>query len=105
MHVFEHGYIDNLFCSNNRSLFQHDDSAHGSAGGVLSPRGRRPSETQLVAVWIGDVEEPLSPFGVARCRMGLVPGGDQTTVERVDLRLVDDQSSPPRPAALRRLSD
>src|SRR3984893_4940321 len=66
---------------------------------------QRPSEAQLVAVGIGQVKEPLAPFGITRRGIGLDAGGHQPGMEGVDIGDVENQASPPGPSALGRLDD
>jgi len=58
-----------------------------------------------VTVGIGQVEEAFAPLGVTRRGVRRAAGGDETRIERVDVRYVKYQSSPPGPAALGRLGD
>jgi hypothetical protein len=64
-----------------------------------------PSEAQFVAVRIGQVEEPLAPFGIARCRVWSITGRDHALIEAVDVGMVEDDTSPPGPLLLSRLGD
>jgi hypothetical protein len=45
-----------------------------------------PSEAKFVAIRIGQVKEPLGPFGIARCGVWSVAGRDHGRVEGVDSR-------------------
>jgi hypothetical protein len=66
----------------------------GPPGGSLgSPALERPSEAQLMAVGIGDMEEALAPFRVARRRLDAVAGGDQSGIEPVHIRVVEDHAT------------
>src|SRR3984893_16725539 len=65
----------------------------------------RPSEAQLMAVGIGNMEEALAPFCVARRRLDPVPGGGQPGIEPVHIRVVEDHAAPPRPLPPSRLRD
>jgi hypothetical protein len=47
-----------------------------------------------VPIRIGEVEEPLAPFRVARCRR-MVAGGNYFGVEGIDIGLMEDHASPP----------
>jgi hypothetical protein len=49
-------------------------------GSLGSPALERPSEAQLMAVRIGNMEEALAPFRVARRRLDQVAGGDQSGI-------------------------
>jgi hypothetical protein len=62
-------------------------------------------EAKFVAIRIGQVKEPLAPFGVARCRVWSVAGRDHARIEVVDVGMVEDDTSPPRPISLRGLCD
>ena len=53
-----------------------------------------------MTIRIGQVEEPLAPFGVARCRVWMVAGRDHARMGRVNVGMVEDNSSPPRPRPL-----
>ncbi len=74
----------------------------GIGGFILS---QWPSEAKFVAVRIGQVKEPLAPFGIARCRVWSVAGRDHARMEGVDVGMVEDDTSPPRPISLRGLCD
>src|SRR5712671_523945 len=63
------------------------------------------SEAKFVAIRIGQVEEPLAPFGVARCRVWSVAGRDHARIQGVDVGIVEDDPPPPRPISLRGLCD
>src|SRR5712672_221043 len=63
------------------------------------------SEAKFVAIRIGQVEEPLAPFGIAPCRVWSVAGRDHARIEGVDVGMVEDDTSPPRPISLRELCD
>src|SRR5260370_29705879 len=63
------------------------------------------SEAKLVAIRIGQVKEPLAPFGIARCRVWSIAGRDHARMEGVDFGMVEDDASPPRPISLRGLCD
>src|SRR6266404_954815 len=63
------------------------------------------SEAKFVAIRIGQVEEPLAPLGVARCRVWSVAGRDHARIQGVDVGMVEDDTSPPRPISLRGLCD
>src|SRR5262249_9402197 len=64
-----------------------------------------PSEAKFVAIRIGQVKEPLAPFGIARRRVRSVTRGDHARIEGVDVGMVEDDTSPPRPVSLRGLCD
>ena len=48
-----------------------------------------------MAVWIGDVEVALTPFGVLRRGVGNKLAGDGLLVESIYVRDIKDDSSPP----------
>jgi hypothetical protein len=64
-----------------------------------------PSEAKFVTVRIGQVKEPLAPFGIARRRLWSVAGRNYSRVEAVDVGMVEDDTSPPGPISLRGLCD
>ena len=66
---------------------------------------QRPGETELVSIGVGQVEEPLAPFGVARHCVWAVAGHDHARMEGVNVGMVEDHASPPGPLALGRLRD
>src|SRR5260221_13086381 len=55
------------------------------------------SEGKFVAIRIGQVEEPLAPFGVARCRVWSVAGRDHARRRGADVGVEEDDTAPPRP--------
>src|SRR5215468_9145567 len=63
------------------------------------------SEAKLVAVRIGQVKEPLAPFGIARCGVWSVAGRDHARIEAIDIGMVEDDTPPPRPISLSGLCD
>src|SRR5262245_26566403 len=70
---------------------------------LLSPQ--RLGEAELVAVRVGQVEEALAPFGIARRGVRTVAGRHHARMQRVDVGMVEDDAPPPRPSPLRRLGD
>jgi len=66
---------------------------------------QRPSKAKFVTIRVGQVEEPLPPFGIARYRVRAVAGRDHTLMESVNIRMIKDYTSPPRPTSLVRLGD
>src|SRR5262249_32979396 len=66
---------------------------------------QRLGETELVAVRVGQMEEALAPFGIARRRVRAIAGRDHARMQRVDVGMVEDDASPPRPRSLGRLGD
>jgi hypothetical protein len=75
---------------------------HGVIGLTLS---QRPSEAKFVTIRVGEVEEPLAPFGIVRCRVWAVAGRDHARMEGVNVGMVEDNTSPPRPISLGRLGN
>ena len=72
---------------------------------LLLNREQRPSETEFVAVRVCEVEEALSPFGIAGRGRWLAPCCERTVVKCINIGDVKDNASPPRPAPLCRLGD
>ena len=68
-------------------------------------RVQRPSETEFVAVGVDQVEEALTPFGVAGHGSWLESRYERTVVKCVNIRNVEDYPPPPGPAPLGRLGD
>src|ERR1700675_168567 len=68
-------------------------------------REQRPSETEFVAVRVIEVEEALTPFGIAGHGSRLVSRGERTVVKCVNIGNVEDYPPPPGPAPLGRLGD
>jgi hypothetical protein len=64
-----------------------------------------PSETKFVAVRIGQVKEPLTPFGIAWWRVWSITGRNHARIESVNVGMVEDDAPPPRPLSLGRLLD
>src|SRR4029077_8918949 len=64
-----------------------------------------PSEAKFVTIRVGEVEEPFAPFGILRCRVWTVAGRNHARMERVNVGMVEDNTSPPRPISLGRLGD
>ena len=58
-----------------------------------------------MTVRVGQVEEPLAPLGVERCRVWSVAGRDHVSMEGINVRVVKDNTSPPGPIPLDRLGD
>ena len=63
------------------------------------------SEAKFVTIRVGEVEEPLAPFGIARCGVWTAAGRDDARMEGVNVGMVEDDTSPPRPISLGRLGD
>src|ERR1700730_14057639 len=70
-----------------------------------TPSPQWPGEAELMAVRVGQVEEPLAPLRIARCGVRSVAGGDHAGVERVDVGMVEDDPPPPGPDPLCGLGD
>jgi hypothetical protein len=68
-------------------------------------REQRLSEAEFVAVGVIEVEEALTPFGIAGNGSWLVPRCERTVVKCVNIGNVDDYPPPPGPAPLGRLGD
>jgi hypothetical protein len=66
---------------------------------------QKPSETEFVTVGVNQVEEALTPFGVAGRSSWLAPRCERTVVKFIDIGDVEDYAPPPGPAALGRLGD
>jgi hypothetical protein len=64
-----------------------------------------PSEAKFVTIRVRQVEEPLAPFGIARCCVWTVAGCNHARMEGVNIGMVKDNTSPPRPISLGRLGD
>jgi hypothetical protein len=69
---------------------------------AIAPR-QWPSEAEFVTIRVGQVEEPLAPFGITR--IWSVTGRDHVRMEGVNVRVVKDNTSPPGPIPLDRLGD
>src|SRR5215831_4335738 len=63
------------------------------------------SEAKFVAVRVGQVKEPLAPFGIARCGVWSVAGRDDARIEAIDIGMVEDDTPPPRPISFSGLCD
>src|SRR5712671_4421564 len=68
-------------------------------------RQQRPGETKFVAVGVIEVEEALTPFGIAGHGSWLVSRHERTVVKCVNIGNVEDYPPPPGPAPLGRLGD
>src|SRR5580704_5189083 len=66
---------------------------------------QRACETKFVAVGVNQVEETLSPFGVAGRSSWLAPRRQRTFVKSINIGDVKDHAPPPGPAPLSRLGD
>ena len=62
-------------------------------------------EAKFVTIRVGEVEEPFAPFGILRCRVWTVAGRNHARMKRVNVGMVEDNTSPPRPISLGRLGD
>src|SRR5260370_14260334 len=80
-------------------------SRQGNRAATLALSPQRLGEAELVAVRVGQMEEALAPFGIARRRVRAIAGRDHARVQRVDVGMVEDDASPPRPRSLGRLGD
>ena len=72
---------------------------------ILPASSQRPSKAELVTIGIGQVEEPLAPFGIAGRRIWAVARRDHSRMEGVNVGVVEDHASPPGPLSLGRLRD
>jgi hypothetical protein len=72
---------------------------------LLLTREQRPSETEFVAVGVNQVEEALTPLGIAGCGGWLARCCERTFIECINIGDVGDNAAPPGPAPLRRLRD
>src|SRR5262249_54816272 len=61
---------------------------------------QRLCEADLVTIRVGQVKEPRAPFGIARRRVRAIAGRDNARMKRVDVGMVEDEASPPRPRSL-----
>jgi hypothetical protein len=68
-------------------------------------RNQRSSETEFVAVGVNQVEEALTPFGIAGHGSRLVSRCERTVVKCVNIGNVEDYAPPPGPVSLGRLGD
>ena len=75
---------------------------HGVSGIILS---QWPSEAKFVTIRVGEMEEPLAPFGIVWRSVWTVAGRDDARMEGVNVGMVEDNTSPPRPISLGRLGD
>jgi hypothetical protein len=74
---------------------------HSAFGSSL----RRACETKLVTVWIDQVEEALSPFGITGCGGWVASGRERTRVKRIDVSDIEDHTPPPEPSPSSRLGN
>src|SRR5262245_16311348 len=51
---------------------------------------QRPGKAELVTIGIGQVEEPLAPFGIAGLRIGAIAGRDHSRMEGVNVGAIED---------------
>ena len=58
---------------------------------------------KLVTIRVGQVKETLAPFGISRGCVRPIPRRDYAPIERINVRIVEDHSSPPGPMPLGRL--
>src|SRR5262249_34881382 len=66
---------------------------------------QRLGEAELVTVRVGQMEETLAPFGIARRSVGAVAGRDHEGMQRIDIGMVEDDTPPPGPISLGGLGD
>ena len=72
---------------------------------ILPTSSQWPSKAEFVTIGIGQVEEPLAPFGIAGRRIWAVARRDHSRMEGVNVGAVEDHPSPPGPLSLGRLRD
>src|SRR5262245_38670323 len=72
---------------------------------ILPASSQWPSKAEFVTIGIGQVEEPLAPFGIAGRRIWAVARRDHSRMEGVNVGAVEDHPSPPGPLSLGRLRD
>jgi len=58
-----------------------------------------------MAIEVGEMEVALTPFGIARYARGLPSCGNRAAMERVDIVDIEDNTTPPGPTFVVRLSD
>ena len=63
---------------------------------------QRPSKTELVTIRVGQVKKSLAPFGISRGCVRPIPRRDYAPIERINVQMVEDHSSPPGPMPLGR---
>src|SRR5262249_23228811 len=80
-------------------------SRQASRGATPALSPQRLGEAELVTIRVGQVEEALAPFGIARRRVRTVARRHDAGMQRVDVGMVEDDASPPRPRPLGRLRD
>src|SRR5205823_11632584 len=66
---------------------------------------QRLGEAELVTVRIGQMEEALAPFRIARRGVRPVAGRDHAGVQRIDVGMIENDTPPPRPVSLGGLGD
>src|SRR6266516_1212321 len=66
---------------------------------------QRLGEAELVTVRIGQMEEALAPFRIARRGVRPVAGRDHAGVQRIDVGMIENDTPPPRPVSLGGLRD
>src|SRR5262249_10626834 len=77
----------------------------GALASLHSLITQRLGEAEFVTIGVGQVKEPLAPFGVARRGVRAIAGRDHARMERVDVGMVEDDASPPGPRSLGGLGD
>ncbi len=91
-------------------LADRAESRVGRRGFLIEVRHRgwsaqRLGKTELVAVRVGQMEEALAPFGIARRGVRTVAGRDHAGVQRIDVGMVEDDTPPPGPVSFSGLGD
>src|SRR5215212_6882331 len=101
-----------------RTIWSLRRPMHSSTEGLLSGalewqavllfnaiRQQTPCETKFVAIGVNEVEEALTPFGIAGRVHWLQSRCAGSVVKDVNISNVEDCPAPPRPAPLIRLGD
>src|SRR5262249_51485761 len=76
--------------STDRHLMRAGGIAESPGSLSELPDSERPSEAQLMSIWIEYVEETLSPLGITRRAFRLQAGGNHASIKTVDIRFVKD---------------
>src|SRR5262249_861099 len=70
-------------------------SRQASRGATPALSPQRLGEAELVTIRVGQMEEALAPFGIARRRVRMIAGRHHARMQRVDVGMVEDDASPP----------
>jgi len=82
-----------------------DAHSRRHAEAVTAVASHRPGEAQFMAVRIGQMKETLAPYGITWRGVRSIAVRDDTGVQGVDIRHVEDDATPPCPVPLFRLDD